>query len=65
MSDVELVQVVVSVDGALCQVVIPSEYKPALLRMMQGFCEGGSLRVVRLPDSFGLIPLHDVLTPKS
>jgi len=65
MSDVELVQVVVSVDGALCQVVIPSEYKPALLRLMQGFCEGGALKVVRLPDTVGLIPLHDVIKSES
>lgn len=65
MSNVELVQVVVSVDGALCQVVIPSEYKPTLLRLMQGFCEGGALKVVRLPDTVGLIPLCDVIKSES
>lgn len=65
MSKVELVQVVVSVDGALCQVVIPAEYKPALLHLMQGFCEGGALKVVPLPDTVGLIALKDVIEQKS
>jgi hypothetical protein len=65
MSDVELVQVVVSVDGALCRVVIPQECKPVLLRLMQGLCEGGTLEVVRLPDSVGLIPLRDVIKSES
>ncbi len=63
MSNVELIQVVVSVDGALCQVVIPQEYKSVLLRLMQGFCEGGALKVVRLPATVGLLPLHDVIKP--
>lgn len=65
MSNLELVQVVVSVDGALCQAVIPTEYKPILLRLMQGFCEGGALKVVRLPDTVGLVPLHEIIDSKS
>lgn len=65
MSNVELVQVIVSVDGALCQVVIPPEYKPTLLRLMQGFDDRGALKVVRLPDTVGLMPLHDVIKSES
>ena len=65
MSNVELVQVVVSVDGALCQVVIPPECKPLLLQLMQGFQNDRTLKVVRLPDTVGLIPLHDVIKSES
>ncbi len=63
MSDVELVQVVVSVDGALCQVVIPSECKSLLVRLMQGFEDDRTLKVVRLPATVGLIPISDVISP--
>jgi hypothetical protein len=49
MSDVELVQVVVSVDGALCP----------------GFQNARTLKVVRLPVTVGLMPLHDLIQSES
>lgn len=65
MSDVQLIQVIVSVDGALCQVVLPDEYKPAMLHLMQGFCEGGALKVVRLPADVVKIPLSEAINAKA
>lgn len=61
VSDIKLVQVIVSVDGALCQVVIPQECKPVLLSLMQGLSTGGALKVVRLPSNVVQIPLSDAV----
>lgn len=55
---VELVQIVVSVDGELCQVLIPEDYKMLVVRMLQGVGDG-KLNVVRLPASFHKVKLSD------
>lgn len=61
MSDqkVELVQVVVRVNGELCQVLIPKDYGDLVVRMLQGVCDG-ALRVVRLPSDMQTISLSDI-----
>ena len=49
MSDAELVRVVVSIDSALCR----------------GFQNARTLKVVRLPVTVGLMPLHDLIKSES
>jgi hypothetical protein len=61
VSKVELVQVVVDVDGALCQVIIPPECKDMVLRLVQSVSEGGQLKVVKLPAAMQKISLADAL----
>lgn len=61
MSDqkVELVQVVVRVNGELCQVLIPKDYGDLVVRMLQGVCDG-ALKVVRLPADMKTVNLSEV-----
>lgn len=61
MSNVELVQIVIRVDGQLCQVVIPAGRETYLLHMMSGCFDNGKLDAVRLPESFKTINLADEL----
>lgn len=56
---VELVQIVVSVDGELCQVIIPEDYKMLVVRMLQGVGDG-ALNVARLPPNFQKVKLSDL-----
>lgn len=61
MSDqkVELVQIVVRVNGELCQVLIPKDYGDLVVRMLQGVCDG-ALKVVRLPVGMKTVSLSEI-----
>jgi hypothetical protein len=61
VSNVELVQIVVSVDGALCQLTIPPECKHMVLHLIQGMSENKQLNVIKLPSSMQKVSLADVL----
>ncbi len=65
MSSVELVQIVIRVDGKLCQVVIPAGRETYLLHMMSGVFDNGKLNAVRLPESFTTINLAEELSKES
>lgn len=65
MSSVELVQIVIRVDGQLCQVVIPAGRETYLLHMMSGVFDNGKLDAVRLPESFRTVNLADELSKEA
>lgn len=50
--DIELVQIVLKIDGALCQVLIPDDAKGLLVRMLPGFFPDKSITVRKLPPEF-------------
>lgn len=60
MSNVELVQIIVSVDGKLCQVLVPEERKTYLLHMMSAVFDDGKLVAAPLPEGFHKISLAEV-----
>ena len=53
--DIEFVQLTLKVDGALCNVLLPSDAKTLLVSMLPSFFEDKTIKVYKLPDDVKLV----------
>lgn len=61
--DIELVQIVLKVDGELCQVLLPDDGKNLLVGMLPGFFSDGVISAFKLPSDFKLEKLSNLKEP--
>lgn len=60
--DIELVQIVLKVDGDLCQVLIPDDAKSLLVGMLPGLFPDKKIAARKLPPDFKMVKLADLET---
>lgn len=58
--DIELVQIVLKIDGALCQVLIPDDTQSLLVGMLPGFFSDGRIAARKLPPDFKMVKLSEI-----
>jgi hypothetical protein len=61
--NIELSQIVLSIDGKLNLVRVPKDREHLALALLQSIFDDGRILVTPLPPEFQLIPLADVKTP--
>lgn len=61
--NIELNQIVISIDGQLNLVRVPKDRHHLALSLLQAIFDDGRILVTPLPPEFQLIPLADVKSP--
>lgn len=60
---VELVQVILSIDGQLSKVIVPPDRDQMVIGLLQAVFDDNVIQVAKLPDDIQLHPLPTTKTP--
>lgn len=59
MTTINIVQIIIEVDGQLCAVKIPKDMEPILLHFLK--CGDGKIAAVKLSDQWKKVALKDAI----
>lgn len=60
---VELVQIILSIDGQLSKVIVPADRDQMVIGLLQAVFDDNVIQVAKLPADIQLHPLHPTKTP--
>ena len=60
---IELVQIILSIDGQLCKVIVPPDRDQMVIGLLQAVFDDNVIEVAKLPDDIQLHPLPTTKTP--